>query len=66
MKMFDAGLTIFISILLICFIAGAGSIYFLGPDNAVEETAEEVIKKQTGVDVDLSPSTPEKKKTKLA
>lgn len=30
-------------------------------DNKIEEMAEEVIKKQTGIDVDLSPSSPEKK-----
>ncbi len=30
-------------------------------DNKVEEIAEEVIKKQTDLDVDLSPSSPEKK-----
>lgn len=29
-------------------------------DNAVEEIAEEVIKKETGVDVDLTPNSPEK------
>jgi hypothetical protein len=43
-------------------IAGIGSVYvFKMPhDNAVEEVAEEVIKKQTGVDVDLTPSSVEK------
>lgn len=30
-------------------------------DNPIEEEAEQVIKDQTGVDVDLSPSSPEKK-----
>ncbi len=29
-------------------------------DNPVEEIAEEIIKKETGIDVDLSPTTPEK------
>lgn len=31
------------------------------PDNPIEEAAEEVIKDQTGVDLDLSPETPESK-----
>jgi len=31
------------------------------PDNMIEEMAEEVIKDQLGIDVDLTPSTPEKK-----
>lgn len=30
-------------------------------DNVVEEIVEEVIEEKTGVDVDLSPNTPEKK-----
>lgn len=30
-------------------------------DNVVEELAEKVIKEETGADVDLSPSSPEKK-----
>lgn len=29
-------------------------------DNPVEEACEEVIRKETGIDVDLTPSTPEK------
>lgn len=28
-------------------------------DNAVEETAEHIIKSQTGIDVDLTPDSPE-------
>lgn len=40
--------------------------YFYGPfakqaDNPIEEAAEEVLKKETGFDVDLSPTSPEKK-----
>lgn len=44
-------------------IIGIGSYhYFKMPqDNIVEEICEEVIKKETGIDVDLSPETPEKK-----
>ncbi len=32
----------------------------LSDDNIAEECAEDVIKGRTGVDIDLSPSTPEK------
>lgn len=45
--------------------AAAGIAYtYLGKqphDNPVEEAAEQVIKNETGVDVDLSPTSPEKK-----
>jgi ribosomal protein L5 len=34
----------------------------LSDDNIIEEVAEDVIKEKVGVDVDLTPSTPEVKK----
>lgn len=34
------------------------------PDNPIEEIAEEVIKEETGVDIDLSPDSPEDKESK--
>lgn len=34
------------------------SYCFLGSDNPVEEACEEIIKDETGVDVDLTPGTP--------
>lgn len=34
---------------------GLGSISFFGKDNAIEQKAEQVIKQQTGLDIDLSP-----------
>lgn len=42
---------------------GLGSVYFfkLQPDNKVEEVAEDLIKDETGVDIDLSPDSEEKK-----
>lgn len=45
-------------------IIGVGSTYFfkMSPDNPVEQIAEEVIKKETGVSVDLSPELKENKK----
>ena len=43
-------------------IIGFGSRFLLKkkPDNQIEELAEYVIKKQTGIDIDLSPDTPDK------
>jgi hypothetical protein len=42
-------------------IIGLLSAYFWYQDNPIEETSEEIIKEQTGVDVDLTPETPEEK-----
>lgn len=44
-------------------LIGLSSVYFLKmkSDNPIEEIAEEVIKNETGADVDLSPTSPEKK-----
>jgi hypothetical protein len=36
-------------------VIGIASYYYLGPNNPVEEVAEEVIKDETGIDVNLSP-----------
>ncbi len=51
--------------LLIVLAAGSGALIYkqvtkAPDDNPIEEIAEEIIKKETGADVDLSPSTPEK------
>ena len=41
-------------------IVGIGSSFlFKKQDNVVEEYCEEVIKEETGVDVDLTPGSPE-------
>jgi len=61
MKMYDAGIIVLICILVIAASAGVISVKYLGHDNAVEEAAEEVIKAETGVNIDLSPSSDEKK-----
>ena len=50
---------IMLIILVVALAIGFISIKFLGSDNVVEEAAEEVIKAETGVDLDLSPDTPE-------
>ena len=52
-----------IIIVIIAVLVGLSSVYFLKmkSDNPIEEIAEEVIKNETGADVDLSPTSPEKK-----
>jgi hypothetical protein len=46
-------------IILAAIIIGLLSAYFWYQDNPVEEVSEEIIKTQTGIDIDLSPQTPE-------
>lgn len=53
--------------LIIALVAGAASIGYLShktfklsEDNLIEEVAEEIIEDQLGLDVDLSPDSPEK------
>ncbi len=53
--------TIALIIIILAIIVGIISYYIWGPDNEVEELCEDAIKKETGVDVDLTPGTPEKK-----
>ncbi len=43
-----------ITVLFLSAIA-IGSTYLLGSDNPVEESAEALLKSQTGVDIDFSP-----------
>lgn len=45
--------------LILIIVIGVGSAYFLGHDNPVEEMAEKVIEQQTGIDIDLTPSSKE-------
>ena len=44
-------------IVLAAIIIGLLSAYFWYQDNPVEEVSEEIIKTQTGLDIDLSPQT---------
>ena len=48
-------------IIAFAIAAGLGSRYFLGDDNPIEEASEDIIKKEIGLDIDLSPQSPEKK-----
>jgi hypothetical protein len=50
----------YLIIILISLIIGFGSIFLLGNDNPIEEIAEKVIEKETGIDIDLTPASPEK------
>ena len=45
-----------ICIAIVAAIIGLVSIQFFGNDNPIEETAESVIKSETGVTIDLSPT----------
>ena len=49
-----------ICIAIVAAIVGLISIQFMGNDNPVEEAAESVIKSETGVDIDLSPTETKK------
>lgn len=42
-------------IVLVAVIIGLVSGYFWYPDNPIEEIAEEVIKEETGIAIDLTP-----------
>jgi hypothetical protein len=57
----------FLTALLIAGLAAAlgYSIHYIPgikEDNPIEEKCEEVIKKETGIAIDLTPKTPEKEK----
>lgn len=48
-------------IIIAAIIIGLLSAYFWYHDNPVEEISEEIIKQQTGINIDLTPETPEEK-----
>ena len=47
-------------IVVAAIIIGLLSAYFWYQDNPIEETSEIIIEEQTGVNVDLTPASPEK------
>lgn len=59
MKLYDLSVVIIIVIVAAVAIGGAISSKYLGDDNMVEEISEEIVETQTGIEVDLSPKTPE-------
>lgn len=62
MKFYDFSILIVVAIVVVAAAVGIASQFFLSADNPIEEIAEEVIKVETGVDVDLSPGSHEIKK----
>jgi hypothetical protein len=56
-----SGILITLGIVAAAVVLGVGSSYYLGDDNKVEEAAEKIIEDRTGINLDLSPSSPEKK-----
>ena len=49
------------SLLAIIILLGVFSTYLLGDDNPIEELSEEIIKEETGLDIDLTPKSQETK-----
>ncbi len=45
-------------LILLVIIIGIFSTYLLGDDNPIEEYSEEIIKEETGLDIDLTPKSP--------
>lgn len=60
MKLYDPSLIIIICIVGVAVVAGLVSTKIFGPDNPIEQAAETVIEKETGLDIDLSPDSPAK------
>lgn len=46
-------------VIVIASIIGAASTLWLGSDNSVEEGMEAIVKNETGLDVDFTPSSQE-------
>jgi hypothetical protein len=44
-------------LILLVVLMGVVSTYVLGDDNAIEEYSEEIIKEETGLDIDLTPNS---------
>lgn len=58
MKLYDLTIPI-ICLLGFTVVIGIAAQHWLGDDNEVEEIAEFVIEKETGLNIDLSPNSPE-------
>lgn len=50
-----------VAVIALALLIGAGSIYLFGHDSIPEEVAEAVIHNETGLNVDLTPSSKENK-----
>lgn len=62
MKLRELSILIIVGIVAVSAAIGFFSAKIVGKDDQpIEEAAEEVIKLETGMDVDLTPGSPEKK-----
>jgi hypothetical protein len=59
MKLYEPATIIIISVVVVLGVVGYMSSRYLGNDNAIEEGAEDAIEAITGVDIDLTPYSPE-------
>lgn len=59
MKLYEPLTTIAIILVGTAILVGVASSFWMQPDGIVEEVCEEIIEGQTGLNIDLSPSTPE-------
>jgi hypothetical protein len=61
MKLYDGGMLVILGVLAALALASvaATKVFKLEDDNEIEEFVEEVIEGKTGLDLDLSPSSPE-------
>lgn len=59
MKLFDASIIIIATIVAAATLVGLVSTCFFKDDSIIEEVAEEVIEKETGLKIDLTPSSKE-------
>lgn len=61
MKLYDSGFLMIIVVLtgIAVLTAGANRLFDLDGDHPIEELVEDVIEDQTGLDIDLSPNSPE-------
>lgn len=50
---------VLISVAIVVGIIGYSTHFFLGDDNPIEESCEKIIKDTTGMDIDLTPDSPE-------
>ncbi len=57
MRIFEASIFVAICVIFIATTIGVISSTFLRDDNVIEEIAEEIIEDQTGLEVDLTPSS---------
>lgn len=62
MKIYDGSLLIILAVLAALAMGSVAitKIFKLEEDNEIEEFVEEIIESKTGLDIDLSPGSPEK------